>query len=652
MEGNKLNMIFNLKIIILMIFVHGNTGLQGKTRWTAFTMRPDNTSMSVAARMAQRTSKSSPPPDELDYIMYMDGMETTELHLVRDYFTGLPSVVIQDRNGNTVNTANTQREDKQEVAFYTDANGHGSFACIPHTTAKGSVFCELAALLDIGEETCYIGTGRHDAECTHTDKGELKYFDMPPEGKHQWTPAGKATVSKRDRLKRSSRSKVSRSKVSDPNTLHDRMKRYVLPEPGHKTVEIAFMLDQTLLNKFHQQYPKDPVAAENEARIFATLLTAEMNVYLSTIYEVSDGSIDIYAYPADIIFPEKGYDYLWAINHKDGKTLRADKDFDTKLRETVNAGLSKKQWDHMMVLTGLDLYDVEDQSSSLLGYAYRSTMCYPSWHYYSYYKYSINEVTSYNIGRIAAHELGHAMGMQHDDNDECPRDKYVMSPSIFNPTSKTLDTFFKFSKCSIENMKSHLDGSNNLPKCTTDNSFTQSQFEDYFCSGLPGSQAGSLDLQCQRVTGWSGSTACSTPESDIDCYARYRIRCKVEGGKCEAYLKYVWNGTPCGSDKVCYQGKCTAKFAICDVTTSTSTSTSTMTSSTTESTTTHIITTDDRPVKKPTVKAPCTCCGYKKVNRRKQCCKRGRNKHKSKSCYCCRELINVKPPKGFKGPTY
>ena len=35
-------------------------------------------------------------------------------------------------------------------------------------------------MLDIGNETCYIGAGRHDAECTYTDVGELKYFDMPP----------------------------------------------------------------------------------------------------------------------------------------------------------------------------------------------------------------------------------------------------------------------------------------------------------------------------------------------------------------------------------------------------------------------------------------------------------------------------------------
>jgi len=48
-----------------------------------------------------------------------------------------------------------------------------------------------------------------------------------------------------------------------------------------------------------------------------------------------------------------------------------------------------------------------------------------------------------------------------------------------------------------------------LPDCTGAHGFTDVQFRDAFCSGLIGERENSLDLQCQRVTGWSLSTACT-----------------------------------------------------------------------------------------------------------------------------------------------
>ena len=66
------------------------------------------------------------------------------------------------------------------------------------------------------------------------------------------------------------------------------------------------------------------------------------------------------------------------------------------------------------------------------------------------------------------------------------------------------------------------------PDCVGDNGFTDVQFRDAFCAGLIGERDNSLDLQCQRVTGWPESEACNVSlKLEFGISIRRRAHCLV-----------------------------------------------------------------------------------------------------------------------------
>jgi len=37
---------------------------------------------------------------------------------------------------------------------------------------------------------------------------------------------------------------------------------------------------------------------------------------------------------------------------------------------------------------------------------------------------------------------------------------------------------------------------------------------------------------------------------DLGCYSNNRVACRGLDGTCSTFLRFVWNGTPCGNNKV------------------------------------------------------------------------------------------------------
>ncbi|XP_051016720.1 disintegrin and metalloproteinase domain-containing protein 7 [Acomys russatus] len=112
----------------------------------------------------------------------------------------------------------------------------------------------------------------------------------------------------------------------------------------------------------------------------------------------------------------------------------------------------RKDFDHVILLSGKWLY------TPMQGIAYPEGMC-QTLHSCSVVKDLLPDVNI--IGNRMAHQLGHSLGMQHDDFPcTCPLGKCVMSSSESIPA-------IKFSKCSLNQYKQYL--RDQSPACLLNN---------------------------------------------------------------------------------------------------------------------------------------------------------------------------------------
>lgn len=103
--------------------------------------------------------------------------------------------------------------------------------------------------------------------------------------------------------------------------------------------------------------------------------------------------------------------------------------------------------DHIMTFTRLDLIDGA-------GSAYVLGACLPL------YKYSIiqEDLNSFSVIITVAHELGHNLGLNHDETEnDCndPKFRYIMSPKNMNTIDRRQLTYF--SECSINQLNHFAD---------------------------------------------------------------------------------------------------------------------------------------------------------------------------------------------------
>ena len=103
--------------------------------------------------------------------------------------------------------------------------------------------------------------------------------------------------------------------------------------------------------------------------------------------------------------------------------------------------------DHIMTFTRLDLIDGA-------GSAYVLGACLPA------YKYSIlqEDLNSFSVIITATHELGHNLGLDHDETEnDCddPRVRYIMSPKNMNTVGRRQIAYF--SPCSVQQLNHFAD---------------------------------------------------------------------------------------------------------------------------------------------------------------------------------------------------
>ncbi|KAI4500889.1 hypothetical protein M0802_004100 [Mischocyttarus mexicanus] len=214
-------------------------------------------------------------------------------------------------------------------------------------------------------------------------------------------------------------------------------------------------------------------------------------------------------------------------------------------------------WDIGLYVSGLDFYAIEDgrKNTATMGLATVGGICIDS------YSCVIAELGVTNrFGKpypsagftsvyIAAHEIGHNLGMHHDSTgNSCPKDGYIMSPSR-GVQGETI-----WSECSREVVR-------NLHKnkvCLLDKSTLKvNQYLDharYF--DLPG-KVWNAKKQCEVFLRDKDATVV-TQEHEI-CQA---LQCKTPHRSGYYFAGPALDGTKCAIGRECRAGKCLPAFQI------------------------------------------------------------------------------------------
>ncbi|KAJ8321009.1 hypothetical protein KUTeg_002596 [Tegillarca granosa] len=279
-------------------------------------------------------------------------------------------------------------------------------------------------------------------------------------------------------------------------------------------------------------------------------------------------------------------DLPFIITYRQGGDMRSKVDGGTTLLDLTNFLRGKNSaalphYDHAMLFTENDdayfstlliseayvhlmkiRYDATNGRGYILGTSYLSGICTPM------STSVIVDHGSYNSAGIAAHELGHNLGVIYHDGDyapvarSCPKElNYIMAPSSAIINNKTKDFSFKFSDCSINQIERQIKKLNRKSRknCLAEDpgpSFATLIVKPYLA--IPPGQMEDVHMQCKQIYGDRSFMCVSKlPPASPDemCYKMYcyhpeRKIC-ITASEQRAAL-----GSSCGHKKWCKLGKC------------------------------------------------------------------------------------------------
>lgn len=209
-------------------------------------------------------------------------------------------------------------------------------------------------------------------------------------------------------------------------------------------------------------------------------------------------------------------------------------------------------WDMGLYVTGLDLYAVENgrRNGATMGLATVGGLCIPR------YSCVIAELgVTDQLGKpypsagftsvyIAAHEIGHNLGMPHDSSgNACPKDGYIMSPSrgvrgetTWSDCSREVaETLSQTKLCLLDRPK---------PRNTSDSALHHSRYRD-----LPGRE-------------WTAKRQCELllRDKDADVVTLYQacqsLQCGTPHRSGYYFAGPALDGTRCASGRECRGGDC------------------------------------------------------------------------------------------------
>ncbi|XP_012672675.2 A disintegrin and metalloproteinase with thrombospondin motifs 17 [Clupea harengus] len=202
--------------------------------------------------------------------------------------------------------------------------------------------------------------------------------------------------------------------------------------------------------------------------------------------------------------------------------------------------------DVAVLVTRTDFCVHKDEPCDTVGIAYLGGACS------SKRKCVLAEDNGLNLAFTIAHELGHNMGMSHDDDHAtCTGHSHIMSGEWVkgrNPSD------LSWSSCSRDDLENFLRSKASMCLLHTD---PRSRYMIRLPPKLPGMHY-SADEQCQILFG-TNATFCN----DMEHLMCAGLWCLVEGDtSCKTKLDPPLDGTECGSDKWCRAGDCVSKTPI------------------------------------------------------------------------------------------
>ncbi|XP_036267681.1 A disintegrin and metalloproteinase with thrombospondin motifs 17 [Pipistrellus kuhlii] len=202
--------------------------------------------------------------------------------------------------------------------------------------------------------------------------------------------------------------------------------------------------------------------------------------------------------------------------------------------------------DAAVFVTRTDFCVHKDEPCDTVGIAYLGGVCSAK------RKCVLAEDNGLNLAFTIAHELGHNLGMNHDDDhSSCAGRSHIMSGEWVkgrNPSD------LSWSACSRDDLENFLKSKVSTCLLFTD---PRSQHAVRLPHKLPGMHY-SANEQCQILFG-TNATFCRNMEH-LMCAGLW---CLVEGdASCKTKLDPPLDGTECGADKWCRAGECVSKTPI------------------------------------------------------------------------------------------
>ncbi|XP_012943732.1 metalloprotease mig-17 [Aplysia californica] len=323
---------------------------------------------------------------------------------------------------------------------------------------------------------------------------------------------------------------------------HRKRKRRQAEQGTVHSIELSMIADYSVWSKFLKFANKDENKAYQELQQYYQFMAVMMDIRYQSVTE-RDPTLIIRIFPVSLIVTDIQEESVWTERNKVGQRYVESVYALYSLRDWVRAGRGVPKADHTMLFSGLDLLG-SGQDTSTIGVAFIGTAC-------SYNSVSvIEEYFTGTTGSVSAHELGHSLDAEHDNNYRTCSDvsANVMSTQAVFPTEVTaLSNPWKFSQCSVSAFGIFLDYFANC---------TQNVPEEYIETQEVGGVYFDADEQCRLAMG-EGSYFCRSVQARkgfTNMCRRLYCYLPSEPGYCGSVIAAEY--TVCGSQKWCYQGRC------------------------------------------------------------------------------------------------